>query len=126
MRVRCLLAACLALLLSSAPASAEAPSARPPQRPAASDPKLLEELLGISQQIVDSVIEGDKSVLQRHAAPDLLFINRDGKVYTKEQLLSELVPRREGYQLKFTILEPKLVRQADAAVFTFLLDESLK
>lgn len=43
------------------------------------------------------------------------LINRDGRDYPKKDLVDDLVPPREGYDLRFTIGERRLIRNGDSA-----------
>jgi hypothetical protein len=89
------------------------------------DPITQVELGRIAAEILEAIRIGDKTLLAKHLAPDLVLINRDGLEYSRENLLDELGPPREGYDLRFTIRDPRVIQHGDSALFTFLLDEYL-
>ena len=91
-----------------------------------SDAATLATLVRLTEEIEESIRTGDRSVLERHGAPEMLLVNRDGKTYTKKEFIGMLDPPRPGYELRFEVREPKLLRHGDSAVLTFLLAESLR
>jgi len=116
-----LIAATILMVLAAAGGSA----VQDKPQPDAGDQALKAELTAISEQIVEAIRQGNKKALEEHLAPEMILINRDGKEYTRKQLVEELVPPREGYDLRFKILESRVIPKGDAALFTFLLDEYL-
>jgi ketosteroid isomerase-like protein len=115
----------LSLLTLSASCHA-AQAGAPAGRPRGGDEGLLAELTRITKELEDSVGRGDRSVFERYGTPDMMFINRDGKVYTKAELLADIHPPPEGYQLSFDIAEPRVLRNGDTAVYTFRTIEHLR
>lgn len=91
-----------------------------------SDAATLATLVRLTEEIEESIRTGDRSVLERHGAPEMLLVNRDGRTYTKQEFIGMLDPPRPGYELRFEVREPKLLRHGDSAVLTFLLAESLR
>lgn len=109
----------LAVALSLAGPAAAAKERAP------TDAEVLAELTTIAAAIEEGIRTGDKDAVARLTTDDMLLVNRDGVAYDKKGLIDDLVPPRPGYDLQFTIVEPRLVRRGDAAVYTFLLDEHL-
>lgn len=92
---------------------------------AVQDTALKTELTRISEAIIEAIRVGDKPGLEKYLTPDMVLINRDGNEYTRKDLVDELVPMREGYDLRFKILESRVIARGEAVLFTFLLDEYL-
>lgn len=124
LRRRALASLALFGLLSSSQAT-WATMPYPGSSPPETDAGLLAHLVELTREIEEGVRLGDKEAVARRALPEMLLVNRDGKTYTRDELLAELVPPRPGYDLRFQVLEPKLLRNGDAALLTFLLDEYL-
>jgi len=120
------LAAALALAGADvvvAPARAAAPVAVP--GPTATAHPEQAELTRITEAILEAIRTGDRAALDRHLAPEMLLVNRDGREYSRQDLLDELVPPREGYDLRFRVLEPRVIARGESALFTFIADEHL-
>lgn len=111
-------------LLAACGGRASAPAVRP-DAPAAQAASLEKELRQRSAEVLEAIRLGDKERMARYLAPGAKLINRDGKEYTSEEFLADLVPPREGYDLRFTLLESRVFDRGDSALFTFLLDEYL-
>lgn len=115
----------VAALLSVCLVTGPAGLAKRPQPEGGPDETVEAELVRLTEEISESIRVGDRSVLERLGAPELTLVNRDGKTYTKAEFLADLVPPRPGYDLRFSVKEPRLFRQGDMAVLTFVLDEYL-
>jgi hypothetical protein len=86
------------------------------------DTTLLKLLQGYEQQLADAVALGDTIVWKKYLHENCLITTEDGSVMTVRQLISELRPLPKGYVGKIIIIEPKLVRYGNTAVFCFLYD----
>lgn len=86
---------------------------------------LLTELIRLTEEIEESIRVGDRSVLARVGLPEMLLVNRDGRTYSKDEFLELLRPLPPGYDLRFRIQAPQLLRNGSSAVLTFVLDEFL-
>jgi ketosteroid isomerase-like protein len=93
--------------------------------PAAAGEDLQADLVRLSEQLLEAIRVGDKAALARLGTEDVTLVDRDGKVYSRDEFIDELVPPPEGYDLRFTVEEPKLFHHGDTALLTFLLDEHL-
>ena len=112
------LVAVLAAPLAAAPAG-EAPTAD-------ERATLQAELVALTETIEEAVRTGDRATVERLAVAEMRLVNRDGRSYSRQELLDDLVPPRPGYDLAFTVLEPELLWQGGStALLTFLLDERL-
>lgn len=87
---------------------------------------VLAELTRITKELEDSIGRGDRSVFDRYGIPEMMFINRDGKVYTKAELLADIHPPSAGYKLSFDVADPKVLLHGDTAVYTFRTVEYLR
>jgi Domain of unknown function (DUF4440) len=82
-----------------------------------------DELLAITQQLLDAVATGDKVLWGRHLADDCVITVDDGRTLSKSQMLEELSPLPKGFSGTIKVVNPQ-VRGTDAAVvITYDLDE---
>jgi len=93
------------------------------QRP---DTTLLQLIKGYEQQLADAVALGDTNVFKKYLHDSCIITTEDGSVISRAQLLSELRPLPAGYVGKIIIIEPKLARYGNTAVFSFIDDEYLE
>lgn len=90
-----------------------------------SDSALLKLIRGYEQELADAVAVGDTNVWKKYVHENCIITTEDGSVLTRQQLVSELRPLPKGYVGKIIIIEPKLVRYGNTAVFSFIDDEYL-
>jgi hypothetical protein len=90
------------------------------------DKTLLKLLQGYEQQLADAVALGDTTVWKKYLHDSCIITTEDGSVLTRRQLISELRPLPKNYNGKIIIIEPKLVRYGNTAVFSFIDDEYLE
>lgn len=90
------------------------------------DTALLKLIKGYEQQLADAVALGDTNVFKKYLHDSCIITTEDGSVTSRAQLLSELKPLPAGYVGKIIIIEPKLVRYGNTAVFSFIDDEYLE
>jgi hypothetical protein len=90
------------------------------------DAALLKLIKGYEQQLADGVAVGDTNVFKKYLHDSCIITTEDGSVISRVQLLSELRPLPAGYVGKIIIIEPKLVRYGNTAVFSFIDDEYLE
>jgi hypothetical protein len=91
-----------------------------------SDTSLLKLLQGYEQQLADAVALGDTVTWKKYLHESCLVTTEDGSVITARQMISELRPLPKGYLGKIIIIEPRLVRYGNTAVFSFIDDEYLE
>lgn len=63
--------------------------------PPPEDDALKKALNGITEKIFEAIRTGNERLLERHLAPEMILINQDGKEYSRENLVDELVPPRD-------------------------------
>jgi hypothetical protein len=90
------------------------------------DSTLLQLIKGYEQELADAVAVGDTNVWKKYVHENCMITTEDGSVLSRKQLVSELRPLPEGYVGKIIIIEPKLVRYGNTAVFSFIDDEYLE
>ncbi len=93
--------------------------------PAPQTQELQRALTGITEEIIEAIRTGNRGTVERHLAQDMILINRDGKEYSRDYLLAEMVPPPEGYDLGFTMLDTRVIERGESALLTFLLQERL-
>ena len=92
---------------------------------AADDSAVAAELQAKTQALADAVAPGDTAVWDSAADPTLIFVTESNEVLTKAELLKELTPLPAGLVGHVKITDYKLQRHGDAAVATYIADESL-
>ncbi|MBC7989611.1 MAG: DUF4440 domain-containing protein [Luteimonas sp.] len=128
MRFACLSLAA-ALLIVSLPASAAEPSAK--QASTATEQTSQQQptqrqIEGLAQELLDAITYGRPEVWRRILHPRALIADEDGKVYTKDEMVSEIRPLPAGYEGELRIANPKFSLDGDMAVLSYDTPESLK
>ena len=77
------------------------------------------ELVSKSQALLDAVAIGDKATWNKILAADGLFIDEEGQVRSKAQVIAEIVPLPAGVTGRMTIVNPKIAKSGDVAVLTY-------
>lgn len=90
------------------------------------DAAILADLTRITTILQEAIRTGDRDAFARHSTERLTLVNRDGKSYDRKAFLEEFVPPREGYDLSFRILEPRMIRNGDTALYTYVTEETLR
>lgn len=90
------------------------------------DAALLKLIQGYEQQLADAVALGDTTVWKKYLHDSCVITTEDGSVMTRAQLIAGLRPLPQNYIGKIIIIEPKLVRYGNTAVFSFIDDEYLE
>ena len=123
MRFACLSLAA-ALLIASLPASAAEPTAKPASSP--TEQATQRQIEGVAQELLDAITYGRPEVWRRILHPRALVADEDGKVYTKDEMVSEIRPLPAGYEGELRIANPKFSLDGDMAVLSYDTPESLK
>ena len=123
MRFACLSLAA-ALLIASLPASAAEPSAKQASSP--TEQATQRQIEGLAQELLDAITYGKPDVWRRILHPRALVADEDGKVYTKDEMVSEIRPLPAGYEGELRIANPKFSLDGDMAVLSYDTPESLK
>ncbi len=77
-----------------------------------------ETLRAISQELMDAVAPGNKAVWERYLSDDCLYVDENGKVLTKSELLADLGPLPAGYSGRIKVTDPQVRTAGDTAVIT--------
>ena len=104
-------------------AAAIAVSAAPAR--AADDAALKTELETKTQALLDAVAAGNKAPWDSAADPALIYVTENNEVLTKAALLDQTSPLPPGLAGHIKVTDYRLQRHGDAAVATYIADESL-
>lgn len=83
-----------------------------------SDDDIVTELKRRTQELLDAIARGDKTVWDRYLAEDSLYSDEEGRVLTKAELLRELNPLPPGYVGSIKIGDMKSVVQGSVVVLS--------
>jgi len=78
-----------------------------------------QEIVALTQQLMDAVGEGNKDVWQRITADDALITDEFGRRQTKQELLDSLRPLPAGFSGKIEVRDPHVRSYGDTAVIDF-------
>jgi hypothetical protein len=123
MRFACLSLA-TALLVTSLPASAAEPSTKQASSP--TEQATQRQIEGLAQELLDAITYGRPEVWRRILHPRALIADEDGKVYTKDEMVSEIRPLPAGYEGELRVANAKFSLDGDMAVLSYDTPESLK
>jgi hypothetical protein len=87
--------------------------------------EIVEKLKRATQEMLDAVATGDKSVWDRYLAEGSIYADEEGRVLTKDELLKELRPLPPGYQGSIKIGETKSLIQENVVVLSHVDHEEL-
>ena len=77
-----------------------------------------ETLKAISQELMDAVAPGKKAVWERYLSEDCLYVDENGGVSTKSELLKDFGPLPAGYVGRIEVTDPQVRTAGDTAVIT--------
>jgi hypothetical protein len=91
----------------------------------AAEPKQItqEELVRRTQELMDSLIPGDKAPWQKYFAQDALFFDEKGRKMDKAELVKDISPLPKGYSGLIKIVRPQSRIIGNTAVLSYDLDE---
>jgi hypothetical protein len=92
--------------------------AGPDENPAA-------ELKRLTQENLDAIAPGDVEVWRRNAHEDLVHVDEEGTVRSKEELLAELEPLPAGLEGRLVVDEFEVALHGDTAIVTHVDQEYL-
>jgi hypothetical protein len=92
---------------------------------AADDPALKVELQAKTQALLDAVASGNKAPWDSATDPSLIYVTENNEVLTKAALLDQTTPLPPGLVGHIKVTDYQLQRHGDAAVATYIADESL-
>ena len=90
------------------------------------DQDLDQQILRNKQQLMDAVAAGDTQVWLSYLHEDCLIAVEDGKILSRQELVSSMKPLPAGYNGRIVIIEPRYQRYDDTVVITFINDEYLE
>lgn len=79
----------------------------------------------IVTELDKAISTGNKNVWQEYMADDGIMVNRDGKTYSKEELVKEIAPKGKGVVLNIVPQNMKWYLTGNSAMVSFLADEKL-
>ncbi|MEA2238987.1 MAG: hypothetical protein QOC81_3711 [Thermoanaerobaculia bacterium] len=82
------------------------------------------ELERRTQELMDSVVPGDRTPWEKYYADDALFFDEKGRSMTKTQLVADISPMPKGYTGAIKIVKPQSRIENDTAILSYDLDES--
>lgn len=80
----------------------------------------------IDQQLMDAWATGDPHPWEEYLDDAAIYVDEDGKVLSKRQLLTHVAPLPSGYSTKFTVTDHRTVMHGRQAVTTHLDIENLE
>ena len=114
-RTRLAILLCLAFCLPVLPVTAQ-------ERAASTE----SELKRITQELLDAVTAGDRTVWDRHLADSCLIGTEDGRTLVKAQMIEEISPLPAGYKGSLTIANVQVRDHGDVAVISYDIPEKLE
>jgi ketosteroid isomerase-like protein len=84
-----------------------------------------DELERLTQENLDAIAPGDVEVWRRNAHEDLVHVDEEGKVRSKEELLAELEPLPAGLSGRLVVDEFAVAVHGDTAIATHVDQEFL-
>lgn len=90
------------------------------------DNEIVAQLKQATQELLDAIAPGNKSVWQRYLAAGSVYADEEGRVLTREQLLEELKPLPKGYVGSIRIGDTKAVVQDNVVVLSHRDREELE
>jgi hypothetical protein len=91
-----------------------------------SDPDVYQQLVKNEQQLMDAIAAGDTTVWLTFLHEDCLIAVEDGKILSRNELVSSMKPLPAGYNGRIVIIEPTYQRYDDTFVLSFIDDEYLE
>lgn len=78
-----------------------------------------QEIIALTQQLMDAIGEGNKAVWQHAVADDALITDEFGRRQTKQELVDSLRPLPAGFSGKIEVRDAHVRRYGDTAVIDF-------
>lgn len=79
-------------------------------------PQVRDEIVALSQQLMDAVGEGKPEVWQRIVADDAMIVDEFGRRQGKKEIVDSLRPFPAGFSGSIEIRDPKVIMYGDTAV----------
>ena len=90
-----------------------------------SSDEIVDKLKRATQEMLDAIARGDKTVWERYLAEGSIYADEEGRVLTRDELIKELRPLPPGYQGSIKIGETKSLVQENVAVLSHVDHEEL-
>ena len=87
--------------------------------------EIVDKLKRATQEMLDAIARGDKTVWERYLAEGSIYADEEGRVLTKNELIKELRPLPPGYQGSIKVGETKSLVQENVAVLSHVDHEEL-
>lgn len=87
---------------------------------------IVEQLKRATQEMLDAIAPGNKSVWERYLADGSIYVDEEGRVLTKSELIKELSPLPAGYVGSIKIGETKSLVKDNVVVISHLDREELE
>jgi hypothetical protein len=88
--------------------------------------KIVERLTEATQELLDAIATGNKTIWQRYLADGSIYADEEGRVLTKDELIRELNPLPAGYVGSIKIGATKVLVQEIVVVLSHLDREELE
>jgi hypothetical protein len=83
-----------------------------------------EELVRNTQQLMDTIVPGDKVPWQKFYADDCMYFDEKGRDMNKAAILADLAPMPTGYSGSINIVNPKSHIINDTAILSYDMNET--
>ena len=90
-----------------------------------SNDEIVDKLKRATQEMLDAIARGDKTVWERYLAEGSIYADEEGRVLTKDELIKELRPLPPGYQGSIKVGETKSLVQENVVVLSHVDHEEL-
>jgi hypothetical protein len=94
--------------------------------PARTADMIVDQLKEATQELLDAIAPGKKEVWEKYLAEGSIYLDEEGRVLTKDELLKDLTPLPAGYIGSIKMGEPKVLIQDNVIVFSHLDREDLE
>lgn len=91
-----------------------------------SDAEIVARLKHATQELLDAIAPGNKSVWQRYLAEGSIYADEEGRVLTRDELIKELTPLPKGYVGSIKIGDTKALVQDNVVVLSHRDREELE
>src|SRR5688500_16108151 len=88
--------------------------------------EIVQQLKRATQELLDAIAPGNKAVWERYLADGSIFVDEEGRVLTKSDLIKELNPLPAGYVGSIKLGETKSLVKDNVVVLSHLDREELE
>ena len=82
-----------------------------------------QELVAISQSILNSITEGDTTVLKKYLLENCVFVTEEGDSHTKGEMVSSIRPLPKGFSGSLTLSEPRVAVYGNTGAVHYIAKE---